>query len=54
MASANETQQALLDAIAKMAPDAPTTTQLLELAEAWAWCHRPGQAHGGSVTVTSK
>jgi hypothetical protein len=53
MAEEMEAKQALIDAIAEMAPHAPTSKQLLELAEAWAWCHRPNQSHGGgSVTVT--
>ena len=48
-----EAKQVLIDAIVAMAPSAPTSKQLLELAEAWAWCVRPNQSHGGgSMTVT--
>jgi hypothetical protein len=53
MATHDEARQAIIDAIAKMAPKAATVKGVLTLAEAYAWVTVPGQAHGAQVEVKS-
>lgn len=48
MATTEEAADALVDAIADMAPRVRGTSGLLELAEALAWVRQPGQSHGSS------
>jgi hypothetical protein len=43
---ATETRDTLLTAINQQVALAPNATTLLRLAEAYAWCVAPGQAHG--------
>ena len=47
-ATAEDTRNALLAAIAKQITVAPNATTLLRLAEAYAWTVAPDQAHGGA------
>ena len=47
-ATAEETRNALLSAIAAQVALAPNATTLLRLAEAYAWTVAPDQAHGGA------
>ena len=47
-ATAEDTRNALLAAIAKQIAVAPNATTLLRLAEAYAWTVAPDQAHGGA------
>jgi hypothetical protein len=51
MATSKEAQDALIDAITKMAPNTKRAATLLELAEALAWVRDPTQAHGGLTSV---
>ena len=52
MATRDEAQQALLDAIAHAASGEKHAPTLLELAEALAWVINPNQPHGGSMNVS--
>ena len=47
-ATAEDTRNLLLGAIAKHIAVAPNATTLLRLAEAYAWTVAPEQAHGGA------
>lgn len=51
MATRDEVEQALLDAIAEAVPTVTSESRarrVLDLAEAWAWINQPSQPHGGS------
>ncbi|QIX27469.1 hypothetical protein ncot_13270 [Nocardioides sp. JQ2195] len=52
MATRAEFEQTMLDKLTKMAEGASNSTQLLKLAETYAWLVSPGQPHGGEVHVT--
>lgn len=52
MATEDEARQALIDAIAKMAPKVARPSSLLQLAEASAWLSAPAQPHGSNSTTT--
>lgn len=54
MATKDEAQQAILDAIVRMAPKTEQTLGVLRLAEAYAYAADPHQSHGGSAHVSSK
>lgn len=54
MATLEEAQQAMLDAITKAATSAhlSSSDHILELCEAWAWLRFPNQMHGTSIKVS--
>ena len=52
MATKQEAQQALLDAIAQAPSGQSHAPSLRDLAEALAWVTSPNQPHGGSIYVS--
>jgi hypothetical protein len=52
MASKDEAQQAIYDAIKEASIGESDASSLRDLAEAWAWVTNPSQPHGGSINVS--
>jgi hypothetical protein len=44
--TSHQAKLALLQKIAELAPQSANPSQLVRLAEAWAWVVQPAQAHG--------
>jgi hypothetical protein len=47
----HQAKLALLRKITELAPQSANPSQLVRLAEAWAWVVQPSQAHGGNAGV---
>lgn len=47
MATLKEAEQAIIDAVADLAPQTGSPRHLRDMAEALAWLRSPSQAHGG-------
>jgi hypothetical protein len=52
IASKDEAQQAIYDAIKEASIGQSDASSLRDLAEAWAWVTNPSQPHGGSINVS--
>ena len=49
--ASDQAKLALLRKITELAPQSANPSQLVRLAEAWAWVVQPSQAHGGNAGV---